>query len=54
MPPRAALGGVGRRDGRHDEEGRRRLLNLLVRLIDAADERVDELVSGAQGEPLYK
>ena len=47
-----ALGRVRGRDWRDNEKRRWRLLQLIVRLIYTADERVDQLVSRAQGEPL--
>lgn len=37
---------------RHDKERRWRLLDLLVGVVDAADEGVDKFVSGAMGQPL--
>ena len=48
----SALGGVGSGEGGDHEERRGCLLNGLVRVVDAADERVDKLVSRAQREPL--
>ena len=51
MPTRASLRRVGRRNRAHNEEGRWRLLYLRIRLVYAADQRVDELVCRLQGEP---
>ena len=51
MPTRASLRRVGRRYRAHNEEGRRCFLYLRIRLVYAADQRVDKLVCRLQGEP---
>ena len=41
-----------RRDRADDEQRRWRLLHLGVRLVDAADQRVDKLVGASERQPL--
>ena len=45
MTTGSPLGRMGRCNGGYDEERRWRLLNLLVGVVDAVNERVDEFVS---------
>ena len=52
MSSRSSFGGVGRRNGGHYKERRWRLLNLLVGVVDPANERVYKFVSGAMRQPL--
>ena len=52
MTTRAALGRVRRGMRGHDEERRGRLLDLLVGVVYAADQRVNQFICRAMRQPL--